>query len=85
MFIVWGLFIVIVIYNWVDIYQTILLLQTGLLYEANPWLEHLYVKFGVPGLIIPKLLLLVFMFVVLLKYQLKGGGKNLKTLTKKER
>lgn len=67
--IIWGLFIVIVIYNWVDIYQTILLLKTGLLYESNVWLGYLYNKFGVSGLIVPKIALLIFMFVCILIYQ----------------
>lgn len=46
LYMVWGLFIALMFYHAVDVWQTYLLLETGLIYEANPVFNYFIENIG---------------------------------------
>lgn len=70
-YIIWALFGVICIYQWVDGQQTYLLLQLGLK-EANPIIRLCIREFGIIwGLVLPKLFAMTMLGIGLYYYQKK--------------
>lgn len=72
----WMLYFVIVVYQFLDLWQTLLLLKLGA-YEANPIAQYFMNIFGtVDGIYIIKFLVILFLGVLLLIYQLDCKTKG---------
>lgn len=70
------LFCLVVVFSFLDAYQTSLLLRFGC-YEANPIMAYFIDKFGLEiGLYIPKAITLTVLVLLLVMYQNKTRGMN---------
>lgn len=67
--IIWLLFSLLIIFQFLDIWQTYLLLETGVIHEANPIMKYFFKEFGFwKSCIVIKLIVMLFLGVIIKLY-----------------